>query len=143
MGIRTLNRRTARAPAHADRPPPPTPPQAPALAPDASTARIPAELIGTVRRTVTAARRRLIRRLRAWTELARSYAAMARTLIPRCRPHHGVTVFEASTGTGTPEAAGTATGTGTDDVTAPPAGSVPARHHPSPHCQGPGPDATA
>ncbi|MFE5187699.1 hypothetical protein [Streptomyces sp. NPDC056628] len=145
MGIRTLNRRTARAPAHADRPEPPTPPQAPALAPDASTARIPAQLIGTVRRTMTAARRHLIRRLRAWTELARSYAALALTLIPRCRPHRRVTIFEASTGTSTPEAAGTATGTatGTDNVTAPPAGSVPARYHPSPYCQGPGRDATA
>ncbi|CAM5341898.1 MULTISPECIES: hypothetical protein [Streptomyces] len=119
MGIHTLNRRTARAPADTDTdwPLPPTPPQGPALAPTASTARIPAELIGTARRTLTAVRRRLTRRLRDWTELARSYWALALTLIP--------------------------TAPGKDEVTAPPAGSVPARHHPSPYCQGPGPDATA
>ncbi|MBQ1001397.1 hypothetical protein [Streptomyces sp. RK62] len=117
MGIHTLNRRTAPAAAPADWPLPPTPPRRPALAPTASNARIPTELIGTVRRTMTAVRRRLTRRLRDWTELARSYVALALTLIPAAP--------------------------GTADVTAPPAGSAPARHHPSPYCQGPGPDATA
>ncbi|MFB8757224.1 hypothetical protein [Streptomyces nigra] len=118
MGIHTLNRRTAPgAAAPTDWPLPPTPPQGRALAPTASTARIPTELVGTVRRTLTAVRRRLTRRLRDWAELARSYWALALTLIP------------------------SASGKGT--VTAPPAGSVPARHHPSPYCQGPGPDATA
>ncbi|MGV9640124.1 hypothetical protein [Streptomyces sp. NPDC003514] len=130
MGIHTLNRRTAPAPADTtDWPLPPAPPQNRALAPTASTARIPTELAGTLRRTLTAVRRRLTRRLRDWTELARSYWALALTLLPT------------QPGQGTDK--GTAKDTAQGTVTAPPVGSVPARHHPSPYCQGPGPDATA
>lgn len=72
----------------------------PPFAADASTARIPADLATTVRRTVADLRRRLAARTRrapdwrAWPDLARGYLALLLTLIPRTRPRRTLTVFE-------------------------------------------------
>ena len=119
MGIRTLNRRSAPASANANTEDAPTArPTVPLLAPGASTARIPADLMGALRH-------------RAAT--LRGYLALARTALPGCRPGRSgrtVTVSVATAAT----------------VTEPPDGSAPDRPHPHPHphpnCQGPGPDAT-
>ncbi|MEY9990565.1 hypothetical protein ABIE67_002597 [Streptomyces sp. V4I8] len=122
MGIRTPHRRTAPAPAqaNADQPPSPAQPPVPAVATDASTARIPVDLLSTLRQTATTLRRRLAHRIQGWAELTRGYLALARTLLPRRRPAAA--------------------------VTEPPDGSAPDRPrphpHPHPHCQGPRPDAT-
>ncbi|MFG2118661.1 hypothetical protein [Streptomyces sp. NPDC048710] len=107
MGIRMLHRRTpeaqGRTPAPADtasdRATPASP--VPALAADASTARIPADLATTVRRAAVDLRRRLAARTRhapdwrAWPDLARGYLALLLTLIPRARPRRTLTVFVA------------------------------------------------
>ncbi|MFE5888621.1 hypothetical protein ACFQ6E_06775 [Streptomyces sp. NPDC056462] len=117
MGIRTLNRRTSPAPANANTEDAPTArPTVPLFAPGASTARIPADLMGALRHRATT---------------LRGYLALARTALPRRRPGRSgrtVTVFVATA----------------DTVTEPPDGSAPDRPHPHPHpnCQGPGPDAT-
>lgn len=130
MGIRTLHRRTAPAPAqaNADQPPGPALPPVPAVATDASTARLPVDLVSTLRQTATTFRRRLAHRTQGWVELTRGYLSLARTLLPRSRPGGTVTVFVAPVG----------------NLTEPPDGSAPDRPHPHPHphCQGPGPDAT-
>jgi hypothetical protein len=78
----------------------------PALAADASTARIPADLATTVRRAADGLRRRFadltaraghVPDWRAWVDLARGYLALALTLTPRSRrPRHTLTVFVAS-----------------------------------------------
>ncbi|MDO0915740.1 hypothetical protein QQM39_34430 [Streptomyces sp. DT2A-34] len=136
MGIRTLHRRTAPAPAqaNAEKAPSEAQPSLPPFAPGASTARIPADLMSTLRNTATIARRGLAHRAQGWAELTRSYLALALTLLPRSRPAGTVTVFIAPVGT----------------LTEPPDGSAPYRPHPHPRCQGqdqgqdqgPGPDAT-
>jgi hypothetical protein len=86
----------------------------PALAADASTARIPAYPATTVRRAVAGLRRTLAgRTLRAghapdwhpWADLARGYLALALTLMPRSRPRPTLTIFVASV-TERPAAAG-------------------------------------
>jgi hypothetical protein len=145
MGIRTLHRRTAHAPAQADAsvgadPLPLSP--VPGCAPAASTARIPADLMTPLRHASAALRRRLslrepdatgadpgrASRLRQWAELGRSYLALALTLLPRSRQVRTVTVFVASVGA----------------FSEPPDGSARARPrpHPDPDRRGPGPDAT-
>ncbi|MDF3141515.1 MULTISPECIES: hypothetical protein [unclassified Streptomyces] len=125
MGIRTLHRRTAPAPAqaNAEKAPATAHPPVPAVATDASTARIPADLMSTLRHKATTTRRRLAHRAPGWAELTRSYLALALTLLPRSHPQGTVTVFVAPAGT----------------LTEPPDGSTPYRPHPYPHCQGPGP----
>lgn len=117
MGIRTLNRRMAPAPANANTEDAPTArPSVPPFASGASTARIPADLMGTLRHRATT---------------LRGHLALARTALPLRRPGRSgrtVTVFVATAET----------------VTELPDGWSPDRPHPHPHpnCQGPGPDAT-
>ncbi|MFG2355779.1 hypothetical protein [Streptomyces sp. NPDC048521] len=142
MGIRMLHRRTPEAVtrAWADTASAQAMPASPvpALAADASTARIPADLAATARRTATGFRRRLAGLTaradhapdwRPWADLARGYLALALTLIPRSRrPRPTLTVFVAS-------------------LTERPAAAGPHRpsHRDSPQPQGrpePGPDAT-
>ncbi|MFF7975413.1 hypothetical protein [Streptomyces sp. NPDC007905] len=105
MGIRTLHRRTAQGtPVRADTASVQATPASPvpALAVDASTARIPADLAATVRRAVADLRRRLAAAprpapdWRARADLARGYLALLLTLIPRARPRRTLTVFVAS-----------------------------------------------
>ncbi|WEO98052.1 hypothetical protein A6P39_030740 [Streptomyces sp. FXJ1.172] len=109
MGIRTLHRRTPEADtrAWADTASAQALPASPvpALAADASTARIPADLAETVRTAATVLRRRLtgpaartdhVPDWRQWADLARGYLALALTLIPRSRPRPTLTVFVAS-----------------------------------------------
>lgn len=115
MGIRMLHRRTPEAAAGAwagvasAQAVPAVP--VPALAADASTARIPADLATTVR-TVTkglgrgpAARPARLPDWRQWTDLARGYLALALALLPRARPRNRLTVFVAPL-TGRPAAPG-------------------------------------
>lgn len=119
MGIRTLHRRTPEtatrvwADTASAQALPASP--VPALAADASTARVPADLATTARRAATGLRRRLTgltartdgapdRRPRA--DVARGYLALALTLLPRIRrPRHTLTVFVAPL-TGRPTAPG-------------------------------------
>ncbi|MGW0765013.1 hypothetical protein [Streptomyces sp. NPDC002676] len=109
MGIRMLHRRSPEAgtPARADTASAPvTPPSpVPALAADASTARIPADLATTVRSAAADLRclfaGRAVRAGRApdwhqWADLARCYLALALTLVPRARTRPKLTVFVAS-----------------------------------------------
>ncbi|MEV6049755.1 hypothetical protein [Streptomyces sp. NPDC052107] len=109
MGIRMLHRRTPeadlRAWADAVSAQAMSASPVPALAADASTARIPAELTDTVRRTATNLRHRLAGLTdpadhtpdwRQWADLARGYLALALTAIPRRRPRCTLTVFVAS-----------------------------------------------
>ncbi|MES9522136.1 hypothetical protein [Streptomyces capoamus] len=106
MGIRMLHRRTPEAPtgAWADTVSAQAVPVAPvpALAADASTARIPADLATTVRQATRRLRRGLAGRpaatpdWRQWTDLARGYLALVLSLIPRSRPRPTLTVFVAS-----------------------------------------------
>ncbi|MFG2548868.1 hypothetical protein [Streptomyces sp. NPDC048581] len=133
MGIRTLNRRTTPASANVNTEgdaPLAAQPSTPPFAPGASTARIPRDLVTTLRLTATTVRRRAARRAPGWAELARSYLALARTWLPRPRPVRTVTVFVATAGA----------------LTEPQDGSPPdrphPRPHPNPHHQGPGPAAT-
>ncbi|MGW7824615.1 hypothetical protein ACWGLF_42635 [Streptomyces puniciscabiei] len=109
MGIRTLHRRTpeadirAWADAASARAVPVSP--VPALAADASTARIPTDLSATVRRAARNLRHRLAGLTapvehapdwRQWADLARGYLALALTALPRPRPRRTLTVFVAS-----------------------------------------------
>ncbi|MEW2619697.1 hypothetical protein [Streptomyces sp. NPDC048106] len=115
MGIRMLHRRTPEAVTRvwADTASAQALPASPvpALAADASTARIPADPATTVRRAARNLRRRLtdraaltgtaVRAGRApdwhqWSDLARGYLALALTLVPRSRPRPTLTVFVAS-----------------------------------------------
>ncbi|RAJ63182.1 hypothetical protein K376_01916 [Streptomyces sp. PsTaAH-130] len=113
MGIRMLHRRTPEAvtrvwadTASAQAQALPASP-VPALAADASTARIPADPAVTVRRAARNVRRGLKDRTartgaaarahdwRQWTDLVRGYLALTLTLIPRSRPRPTLTVFVA------------------------------------------------
>ncbi|MEU6774330.1 hypothetical protein [Streptomyces sp. NPDC046759] len=109
MGIRMLHRRTpeadtrAWADAASAQAMPASP--VPALAADASTARIPVDLAATVRRAATDLRNRLTGLTaprdhapdwRQWADLARGYLALALTVLPRPRPRRTLTVFVAS-----------------------------------------------
>lgn len=135
MGIRTLNRRTAPAPANATTAadaPSTAPPSAPPFATGASTVRVPADPVSTLRHTTAALWRRLPRRAQDWAELTRSYLALARTLLPRPRPVRTVTVFVATAGTLTERQDGSAPGRPHPNPSPPP----------SPYPQGPPPDAT-
>ncbi|MFF7354709.1 MULTISPECIES: hypothetical protein [Streptomyces] len=109
MGIRMLHRRTPEAVtrAWADTASAQAMPASPvpALAADASTARIPADLAATVRRAAMHLRQRLAGLTaradhapdwRQWADLARGYLALALTVIPRSRPRPTLTVFVAS-----------------------------------------------
>ncbi|MGW6903966.1 hypothetical protein [Streptomyces sp. NPDC054940] len=133
MGIRTLNRRTTPAQANANTEgdaPLAAQPSTPPFAPGAGTARIPTDLVTTLRLTATTVRRRVAHGAPGWAELTRSYLALARTWLPRSRPVRTVTVFVATAGA----------------LTEPQDGSTPDRPQPHPHRrshhQGPGPDAT-
>ncbi|MFH0520172.1 hypothetical protein ACHBTE_23735 [Streptomyces sp. M41] len=144
MGIRTLHRRTAPAPANVNTAGAPSAarPSAPPFAPGASTARIPAripaDLLSTLHRKTATLRRRLANRTQGWTEAGRGYLARARTLLPGSRPTRTITVFVAAPAILSAPPSGTAPGT----LSAPPGGSAPDRPHRHPHCEGPGPDAT-
>ncbi|WP_202515770.1 MULTISPECIES: hypothetical protein [unclassified Streptomyces] len=106
MGIRMLHRRTpeavtgVRAVTASAQAMPAAP--VPALAADASTARIPADPATTVRDVAKSIRRRLAGRpdrlpdWRQWADLARGYLALTLTLVPRSRPRPTLTVFVAS-----------------------------------------------
>ncbi|MGW3204998.1 hypothetical protein [Streptomyces sp. NPDC001135] len=109
MGIRMLHRRTPEADtrAWADTASAQAMPASPvpALAADASTARIPADPAETVRGAVIRLRRGLAGLTahadpapdwRQWADLARGYLALALTAIPRSRPRPTLTVFVAS-----------------------------------------------
>ena len=128
MGIRTPHRRTAPAPAqaNADQPPCQAQPPVQAIATDASTARIPVDLMTTLRQKATSLRRRLAHRTQGWAEFTRGCLSLARGLLPRPRPAGTATVFVPGVG----------------PLTGPPDGSAPSRPHPNPHCQAPEPDAT-
>lgn len=116
MGIRMLHRRTPEAVTRVwadtasaqDQALPASP--VPALAADASTARIPADPATTVRRAAGNIRRGLKDRTdrttaaaragrapdwRQWVDLARGYLALTLALIPRSRPRPTLTVFVA------------------------------------------------
>ncbi|OIK25695.1 hypothetical protein VT52_020830 [Streptomyces malaysiense] len=79
----------------------------PALAADASTARIPADPATSVRRAARNVRRGLKDRTartgaagrapdwRQWADLARGYLALTLALVPRSRPRPTLTVFVA------------------------------------------------
>ncbi|MFF3463016.1 hypothetical protein ACWCQN_10130 [Streptomyces sp. NPDC001984] len=134
MGIRMLHHRTAQArttaPADTAAAPSLSSPLVPALAADASTARIPTDPATTVRTTMAGLGRRLTghvtrpglaRAYRHWAELGRSYLALLLTLVPRSRPQRTITVF-------------------TVTLTERPDGS--ARPRPGRYGQGPGPGAT-
>lgn len=114
MGIRMLHRRTPEAVTRvwADTASAQALPASPvpALAADASTARIPADPATTVRRAARNVRRGLKDRTartgaaaragrapdwRQWADLARGYLALTLTLIPRSRPRPTLTVFVA------------------------------------------------
>ncbi|MFJ3301660.1 hypothetical protein ACIPSA_00810 [Streptomyces sp. NPDC086549] len=108
MGIRMLHRRTAQArtTAQADTAAAPSmpPSRIPALAADASTARIPTDLTTAVRKAAANLRRRLTTRAfgadralawRHWADLGRGYLALLLTLLPRPRPPRRMTVFVA------------------------------------------------
>ncbi|MFI7411636.1 hypothetical protein ACIBU0_23505 [Streptomyces sp. NPDC049627] len=129
MGIRTLHPGTAPAQANVSTEAAlsTAPPSVPPFAEGAGTARIPADLMRTLRHTATTLHRRLARRPQGWAELTRSYLALARTLLPRSRPVRTVTVFVATAG----------------PLTEPQDGSAPGRPRPRPHPHPrPGPDAT-
>ncbi|MFG1666723.1 hypothetical protein [Streptomyces sp. Y7] len=113
MGIRTLHRRTAPAPANVDSQDTPStkPPSVPPFAADAGTARIPTDRTAPLRRTAAALRDRL---------------TLARTALPRYRPVRVITVFLA-TARALSEQQG---------------GSAPAPPHRPPHCPGAEEDAT-
>lgn len=106
MGIRMLHHRTAQArptaPADPGAAPSLSSPLVPALAADASTARIPTDPATRVRTTLAGLGRRhighvtrpgLSRACRHWAELGRSYLALLLTLVPHTRPQRTVTVF--------------------------------------------------
>ncbi|GAA3138865.1 hypothetical protein GCM10010521_26560 [Streptomyces rameus] len=106
MGIRMLHRRTPEAvigvwAVTASAPALPAAP-VPALAADASTARVPSEPAMTVRNVTKSLRRRLaghpdrVPDWRQWADLARGYLALTLTLVPRSRPRPTLTVFVAS-----------------------------------------------
>ncbi|MEU5592096.1 hypothetical protein [Streptomyces sp. NPDC020298] len=129
MGIRTLHRRTAHArppsrPGAAEAPDTPPPP-VPAFSAEASTARIPADPAGTVRRTTADVSRRLTGRLsrarQAAADLGRGYFALLLARLPSSRPARTMTVFVAP-------------------LTERPTGSAARRPHPD--RRHPGPDAT-
>ncbi|MEV6837341.1 hypothetical protein AB0N17_23045 [Streptomyces sp. NPDC051133] len=109
MGIRTLHRRTPEADtrAWADTASAQALPASPvpALAADASTARIPADVTDTVRRAAKDLRRTLAGQTTRtgrtpgwcqWADLARGYLALALTLLPSARPRPTLTIFVAS-----------------------------------------------
>ncbi|MFD8305743.1 hypothetical protein ACFV29_25875 [Streptomyces sp. NPDC059690] len=79
MGIRMLNRRTAKAQAHADPAPaePSTP--VPVFAADASTARIPTDLATTLHRRAKTLRRTATALHRTATALRRTAKTLQRT----------------------------------------------------------------
>ncbi|KUO22782.1 hypothetical protein AQJ91_01835 [Streptomyces dysideae] len=125
MGIRTLHRRTAPAlaDAHVGAVPTLPSPSVPVFAAGASTARIPTDLMTSLRRRrpgPAPLRRRL------WADLARGCLALALNRLPRSRPAGPVTVFVAGALSERPDGSA---------VSRP-------RPHPNPNCQGPGPDAT-
>ncbi|MFV0136606.1 hypothetical protein ACLGIH_25935 [Streptomyces sp. HMX87] len=138
MGIRMLHHRTAPPRAGGDGPACVPLPPVPAFALGASTARIPATLATAVRQVTADLRRRLARRdgaaaasgsggapvWRLWADLARSYLALALTLLPQPRPARTFTVFVAAA----------------DTVSARPAG--PAPHRRRRRRPAAGPDAT-
>ncbi|MGW7379737.1 hypothetical protein [Streptomyces sp. NPDC054794] len=109
MGIRMLHRRPAQArttaQANAAAVPALPPVRLPALAADASTARIPTDPATVLRRAAAALRRRLTARAagvdlahlwRQWADLVRGYLALLLTLLPRTRPPRTITVFVAT-----------------------------------------------
>ncbi|MFE0513572.1 hypothetical protein [Streptomyces sp. NPDC058964] len=109
MGIRMLHRRTvqARNTAQADAAAAPSmpPSRIPALAADASTARIPTDLTAAVRKAAVSLRHRLttgafradrVLAWRQWADLGRGYLALLLTLLPRPRPPRRMTVFVAT-----------------------------------------------
>ncbi len=134
MGIRMLHHRTTPARASTDGPARVPLLPVPALAPDASTGRIPATLTTALRRTATGLRRRLARRdpetvtpretpaWRLWADLARGYLSLALSRVPRPRPARTFTVFVATA----------------DTLSGRPGGPTPYRHG----WWEPGPDAT-
>ncbi|MEU1255351.1 hypothetical protein ACWHLZ_42165 [Streptomyces chartreusis] len=116
MGIRTLHRRTAPAPANVDSQDTPStkPPKVPFFAADASTARIPADLIAPLRRTA------------ATVATLRARLALTRTALARWRPLRTVKLFVATARALSEQLDG----------------SAPAPPHRHPHCPGAEPDAT-
>ncbi|MEU9383893.1 hypothetical protein AB0D38_24200 [Streptomyces sp. NPDC048279] len=73
-------------------------PSAPAMAPGASSARIPTDLVLTVRKAVARLRRRLRTRPRPrqWLDLVRSYLALLLSALPGPRRPRTMTVFVAT-----------------------------------------------
>ncbi|MEU7423860.1 hypothetical protein [Streptomyces sp. NPDC040750] len=142
MGIRTLHRRTPEsitrvwADTASAQAMPASP--VPALAADASTARIPADPATTLRSTATRLRRGLAGLSgrvdhtpdwRSWVDLTRGYLALALTLLPRSRrPRQTLTVFVVSL---------------TERPAAPDAPRNPQQLRRPGNRPGPGPDATA
>ncbi|WP_306183607.1 hypothetical protein [Streptomyces sp. MK5] len=100
MGIRMLNHRPAVSPTAVGAAPAAPPPPVPALAADASTARIPPDLAAAVRRAVTGLRRRAVpgesRPWRMWADLTRGYVALLLARLPQPAPARTVTVFVAA-----------------------------------------------
>ncbi|MGW5199734.1 hypothetical protein [Streptomyces spiralis] len=100
MGIRMLNHRPAVSPTTVGAAPAAPSPPVPALAADASTARIPTDLAAAVRRAVTELRRRAVpgepRSWRLWADLTRGYVALLLARLPQPAPARTVTVFVAT-----------------------------------------------
>nr|BFD85424.1 hypothetical protein StreXyl84_48250 [Streptomyces sp. Xyl84] len=101
MGIRTLNHRPAVSQTPVGAAPAAPPPPVPALAADASTARIPTDLAVTLRRAARDLRRRLTPGPRLpwplWVDLTRGYVALLLARMPRPVPARTLTVFVAAT----------------------------------------------
>lgn len=102
MGIRMLHGRTPQtrppAKARSAAAQAPAAPSAPALAPDAGSARIPTDLAVTVGAAVTRLRRRLRTRppARQWLDIARGRLVRFRGALPGPRRHRTMTVFVAT-----------------------------------------------
>ncbi|MFJ9349567.1 hypothetical protein [Streptomyces sp. NPDC101237] len=102
MGIRMLHGRTSQtgppAKARSAAAQAAAAPTAPAMAPDAGSARIPTDLAVTVGAAVTRLRRRLRTRpsARQWLDLAHGRLVQLRGALPGPRRHRAMTVFVAT-----------------------------------------------
>ncbi|MEU5085786.1 hypothetical protein [Streptomyces sp. NPDC021356] len=100
MGIRMLNHRPAVSHTAVGAAPAAPPPPVPALAADASTARIPTDFAVTLRRATRDLRRRLTPGARhpwpLWADVTRGYLALFLARLPHPVPARTVTVFVAA-----------------------------------------------
>ncbi|MFB7457648.1 hypothetical protein ACIOC2_05220 [Streptomyces sp. NPDC088337] len=105
MGIRMLNRRPAVIRVDIGEAPKGAPLSVRPFAPDAGTARVPADLTATLRRAASGLRDRFgpgdpvlgeTRAWRLWADTARGYLALLLSPLHRPRPVRSITVFVAT-----------------------------------------------